>query len=117
MRTWLDDLHPHLHVGSVGRHCSEVAASWSWGVALGGLALWWRRNRSSRGRLRRLLLPDLARARVSAVPVLACQHGSLAGGRPALPVRAGLTWSRHARAEPRRRTPELAPALDGASGP
>ncbi|MEU6205563.1 PepSY domain-containing protein [Micromonospora musae] len=31
-----------------------------WVGALGGLALWWRRNRSSRGRLRRLLLPDLA---------------------------------------------------------
>lgn len=69
VRTWLDDLHRNLHLGVLGRHYSEFAASWLWVIALGGLALWWRRHRGSRGRARRLLLPDLAARRACAVPV------------------------------------------------
>ena len=52
--TWLDDLHRNLHLGVVGRHYSELAASWLWVIALGGLALWLRRARG-----RRLLVQDL----------------------------------------------------------
>lgn len=38
--TFLDGLHRHLQLGEPGRIYSEVAASWLWVVALGGLALW-----------------------------------------------------------------------------
>ncbi|WP_213457283.1 PepSY-associated TM helix domain-containing protein [Rhizomonospora bruguierae] len=73
LMTWLDDLHRNLRLGVVGRNYSELAASWLWVVALGGLWLWLRRLRESRrsngvpgkangrgrGWIRRLLLPDL----------------------------------------------------------
>jgi uncharacterized iron-regulated membrane protein len=52
--TWLDDLHRNLHLGVVGRHYSELAASWLWVIALGGLVLWLRRARG-----RRLVVQDL----------------------------------------------------------
>ena len=51
-RTSIDYLHRHLMLGEPGRIYSELAASWLWVVALGGIALWWwRRNprRSSAG--------------------------------------------------------------------
>ena len=35
--TWLDDLHRNLHLGETGRLYSELAASWLWVIALGGL--------------------------------------------------------------------------------
>lgn len=38
--TWLDGLHRHLNLGEPGRIYSEVAASWLWVIALGGLYLW-----------------------------------------------------------------------------
>jgi len=40
LRTWLDLLHRELHLGEVGRLYSELAASWLWVAALGGLAVW-----------------------------------------------------------------------------
>lgn len=39
-RTWLDDLHRGLLLGDVGRNYSELAASWLWVAALGGIVLW-----------------------------------------------------------------------------
>ncbi|MEU4087352.1 PepSY-associated TM helix domain-containing protein [Streptomyces aureus] len=59
LKTWLDDLHRNLHLGATGRYYSEIAASWLWVLVLGGLILWWRRQRRNRT-ARRLLLPDLA---------------------------------------------------------
>lgn len=50
-RTWLDDLHRGLLLGDVGRVYSELAASWLWVAALGGVVLWLtgrRKNRTSR---------------------------------------------------------------------
>lgn len=47
-RIWIDYVHRHLHLGEVGRYYSELAASWLWLVALGGLFLWWRRRSTSR---------------------------------------------------------------------
>ncbi|MHA3019747.1 PepSY-associated TM helix domain-containing protein [Mycobacterium sp. BMJ-28] len=38
--TFLDGLHRHLQLGEPGRIYSEIAASWLWVVALGGLCLW-----------------------------------------------------------------------------
>ncbi|EIV94674.1 PepSY domain-containing protein [Frankia sp. QA3] len=95
LTTWLDDLHRNLHLGPVGRNYSEVAASWLWVVATGGLVLWVARRRRTR-RARRILLPDLAargRRRTMA------WHGStgvwLLVGLLFLSA-TGLTWSRYA---------------------
>lgn len=40
LRTWLDKLHQGLLLGDVGRLYSELAASWLWVAALGGVVLW-----------------------------------------------------------------------------
>jgi uncharacterized iron-regulated membrane protein len=60
LSTWLDGLHRHLQLGEPGRLYSELAASWLWVVALGGLTLWWTRHRSERrrGERARLLTPS-----------------------------------------------------------
>ncbi|MDR6352585.1 PepSY-associated TM helix domain-containing protein [Pantoea sp. SORGH_AS_0659] len=39
-RIWLDQLHSGMLLGSFGRIYSELAASWLWVAALGGVALW-----------------------------------------------------------------------------
>jgi uncharacterized iron-regulated membrane protein len=97
VKTWFDDLHRNLHLGVVGRHYSEVAASWLWIIALGGLALWWRRHRDARAKARRLLLPDLsARKGVRRTRGWHAATGVwLAVGLLFLSV-TGLTWSRYA---------------------
>jgi uncharacterized iron-regulated membrane protein len=95
--TWLDDLHRNLHLGVVGRYYSELAASWLWVLVLGGLILWWRRHRTTRGRLRRLVAPDLAAKR--GVRRTRGWHAAtgvwLAVGLLFLSA-TGLTWSRYA---------------------
>jgi uncharacterized iron-regulated membrane protein len=48
MRTWISNLHRSLNLGEPGRVYSEVAASWLWVVALGGLGLWIDRIRRRR---------------------------------------------------------------------
>ncbi|MFI6761018.1 PepSY-associated TM helix domain-containing protein [Micromonospora sp. NPDC050417] len=125
VRTWLDDLHRNLHLGVVGRHYSEFAASWLWVVTLGGLALWWRRQRGARGRVRRLVLPDLAARK--GVRRTRGWHAStgvwLVVGLLFLSA-TGLTWSRYAGANfstgldaVDARTPELSTSLTGAGRP
>lgn len=97
LMTWLDDLHCHLHLGVVGRHYSELAASWLWVVVLGGLFLWLRRQWTGRRRLRRTVLPDLAAK--PGVRRTRGWHASvgvwLALGLLVLSA-TGLTWSRYA---------------------
>jgi uncharacterized iron-regulated membrane protein len=93
--TALDDLHRNLLLGDLGRHYSEIAASWLWVVALGGLVLWLRRRRRT-SRLRRTVLPDLsARGRRRTLS----WHGAvglwLIVGLLFLSA-TGLTWSRFA---------------------
>lgn len=51
-RTMLDYLHRHLLLGEMGRAYSELAASWLWLSALGGLFIW-HRNRKMTPRLHR----------------------------------------------------------------
>ncbi|RKS06742.1 putative iron-regulated membrane protein [Nocardiopsis sp. Huas11] len=95
VRSWLAELHRSLHLGDAGRLYSELAASWLWVVALGGVILWTARRRREH-RLRRTLLPDASatgRARTMS------WHGSvgvwaLAG--LALITATGLTWSQYA---------------------
>ncbi len=48
LRTWLSDLHRNLHLGETGRLYSELAASWLWVIAGGGLVLWFSRRRALR---------------------------------------------------------------------
>ncbi|CAM5242061.1 PepSY domain-containing protein OS=Streptomyces alboniger OX=132473 GN=CP975_32620 PE=4 SV=1 [Streptomyces alboniger] len=88
LRTWIDELHRDLHLGETGRLYSELAASWLWVIAGGGLVLWFGRRRSQRklrgttGRRRTLSL-----------------HGSV-GVWAALGLiflsATGLTWSAYA---------------------
>ncbi|PZG21653.1 peptidase [Micromonospora craterilacus] len=95
--TWLDDLHRNLHLGELGRHYSEIAASWLWVLALGGVILWWRRRRNGRGRVKHLLVPDLSAAK--GVRRTRGWHATtgvwLALGLLVLSA-TGLTWSRFA---------------------
>jgi uncharacterized iron-regulated membrane protein len=62
VRTTIDQLHRHLLLGEPGRVYSELAASWLWVVALGGLALWiarWRARRAAgRADARDLFRPE-----------------------------------------------------------
>lgn len=53
LRTTLDYLHRNLMLGELGRNYSELAASWLWLGALGGVWLWWRgRQRRAAGKAR-----------------------------------------------------------------
>ncbi len=60
LSTWLDGFHRHLQLGEPGRIYSELAASWLWLVALGGLYLWFAKSRKERrrGRAGRLVGVD-----------------------------------------------------------
>lgn len=48
LRTWIDGFHRNLLLGEAGRLYSELAASWLWVAALGGLALWTIRRQRER---------------------------------------------------------------------
>ncbi|WP_031482170.1 PepSY-associated TM helix domain-containing protein [Streptomyces bicolor] len=48
LRTWIDEFHRDLHLGETGRLYSELAASWLWVIAAGGLVLWFTRRRALR---------------------------------------------------------------------
>ncbi|MER7992268.1 PepSY domain-containing protein [Micromonospora chalcea] len=37
-----------MHLGEIGRHYSEIAASWLRVFVLDGVILWWRRRSSTR---------------------------------------------------------------------
>ncbi|MBN3264849.1 PepSY-associated TM helix domain-containing protein, partial [Pectobacterium brasiliense] len=54
-RTWLDYLHRGLLLGDVGRNYSELAASWLWVAALGGIVIWWSTRHLSSATKRRKL--------------------------------------------------------------
>jgi uncharacterized iron-regulated membrane protein len=94
LMTWIDDLHRNLHLGTVGRHYSELAASWLWVLVLGGLTLWLTRQWKGRRRLRRTVLPDLSASGVRRTRGWHAATGVwLAIGLLALSA-TGLTWSR-----------------------
>ncbi|MFE7772430.1 PepSY-associated TM helix domain-containing protein [Streptomyces sp. NPDC057445] len=93
IRTWLSGLHSNLQLGETGRIYSEMAASWMWVVALGGLLLWIGRRRAAR---KALFLPD--RAATGRRRTLSW-HGSVGlwavVGLVVLSA-TGLTWSTYA---------------------
>ncbi|MCZ0979417.1 PepSY-associated TM helix domain-containing protein [Streptomyces diastatochromogenes] len=93
LRTWIDGLHRDLHLGDLGRNYSELAASWLWVIALGGVLLWVGRRRKNR---RALVLPE--RGPKSRRRTLSW-HGSVglwAALGLVLLSATGLTWSRYA---------------------
>ncbi|MFG2466204.1 PepSY-associated TM helix domain-containing protein [Streptomyces canus] len=96
LTTWLDALHRNLNLGVPGRYYSEFAASWLWVLVLGGIVLWWRRQRGTRT-ARRLLLPDRAAKKgVRRTRSLHAVTGLwIAVGLLVLSA-TGMTWSRYA---------------------
>ena len=100
LRTTIDQLHRNLVLGEPGRLYCELAASWLWVVALGGLALWiarWRARRSAG----RASVPDLIRPErgASGPRRIVTRHGALGIwvllGALFLSS-TGLTWSTYA---------------------
>ncbi|MFD3328889.1 PepSY-associated TM helix domain-containing protein [Streptomyces sp. NPDC058701] len=93
LRAWLSEFHSSLHLGEFGRNYSELAASWLWVVALGGLALWIGRRRE---RASELVVPD--RTATGRRRTLSW-HGTVGlwavAGLVVLSA-TGLTWSRYA---------------------
>ncbi|MEU8403012.1 PepSY domain-containing protein [Nonomuraea sp. NPDC048892] len=93
VRAWISGLHRHLNLGEPGRVYSELAASWLWVVALGGLLLWLARRRSHR---RLAVVPE--RRTIGSRRILSW-HGSIGVwtvlGLLALSA-TGLTWSTYA---------------------
>ena len=96
--TWLDGLHRHLNLGEPGRLYSELAASWLWVVALGGLWLWLIRSaRDHRdGRMHRVVMPDrTARGRSRTLSWHGATGVWLLAGLLFLSA-TGITWSTYA---------------------
>lgn len=95
LRTWISSLHRNLHLGEPGRLYSELAASWLWVIALGGLVLWISQYRRARGRARLFTVDRSARGRAHTVN----WHGAMgiwvAVGLIFLSA-TGLTWSTYA---------------------
>ncbi|MFJ2770654.1 PepSY-associated TM helix domain-containing protein [Streptomyces sp. NPDC087300] len=88
LRTWIDGLHRDLQLGEPGRLYSELAASWLWVIAGGGLVLWFGRRRA-----RRKLRGTKGGRRTLAL------HGSVGAWAAAGLVflsATGLTWSTYA---------------------
>ncbi|RVW11308.1 PepSY domain-containing protein [Prescottella agglutinans] len=125
MRTWISQLHRHLHLGEPGRIYSEIAASWLWVIALGGVYLWVRRYRTAKARNgsaapRLWTVKRGGRGRNGALG----WHGAIglwiALGLVFLSA-TGLTWSKYAgenigdlRADLGWGTPSVSKSLDGA---
>jgi uncharacterized iron-regulated membrane protein len=95
-RMTIDQLHRNLLLGEPGRLYSELAASWLWVVALGGLVLWVSRWRARRAAVRDLVRPEPG---VTGRGRTLSRHGSLGVWLllGALFLSAtGLTWSTYA---------------------
>ncbi len=101
LSTWLDGLHRHLNLGEPGRIYSEIAASWLWVVALGGLYLWFVKVAGDRrrGRRARIVTVDRTASGFSERSRTLNWHGAtgvwLLAGLLFLSA-TGITWSTYA---------------------
>lgn len=93
MRTWISNLHRSLNLGEAGRIYSELAASWLWVVALGGLVLWIDRVRRRRQASPKKARPASGRARTV---WLHGTTGTITLAAFLFLSATGLTWSSHA---------------------
>ncbi|MFE2941401.1 PepSY-associated TM helix domain-containing protein [Streptomyces sp. NPDC059255] len=93
VRTWLSEVHRHLQLGEPGRIYSELAASWLWVVALGGLLLWTARKRASK---RALVVPERGATGRRRTLSLHGSLGMVAVTGLVLLSATGLTWSTYA---------------------
>ncbi|MFB1296770.1 PepSY-associated TM helix domain-containing protein [Mycobacterium sp. pW049] len=98
LSTWLDGLHRHLNLGEPGRIYSEIAASWLWVVALGGLYLWSVKAAGDRRRGRKTRILSVDRTTTGRSRTLNW-HGAtgvwLLAGLLFLSA-TGITWSTYA---------------------
>lgn len=93
LRAWLSEFHSSLQLGEFGRIYSELAASWLWVVALGGLGLWIGRRRKRKAEL---VLPD---RKATGRRRTLSWHGTVglwAVAGLVLLSATGLTWSKYA---------------------
>ncbi|WP_328970704.1 PepSY-associated TM helix domain-containing protein [Streptomyces sp. NBC_00239] len=120
LRAWLSDFHSNLQLGESGRIYSELAASWMWVVALGGLALWIGRRRACRSEL---VLPDRKATGRRKTLSWHATVGLWASAGLVVLSATGLTWSTYAGANIDElqtglggATPSVSATLDGAAG-
>ncbi|MCB5169296.1 PepSY domain-containing protein [Streptomyces bambusae] len=120
LRAWISGLHANLQLGETGRIYSELAASWMWVVALGGLALWIGRRRSRRSAL---VLPDRKATGRRRTLSWHATVGLWATAGLVVLSATGLTWSTYAgenigQLQDRLggATPAVSAALDGGAG-
>ena len=94
LRTWISNLHRSLNLGEPGRIYSELAASWLWIIALGGLLLWVDRIRRRRtaGRPATGTNPRRVSGRARTVWLHGTTGTALLAGFVFLSA-TGLTWS------------------------
>lgn len=95
LRTWISELHRHLHLGEPGRLYSELAASWLWVIALGGLYLWVERYRRNRDKTRLLTFDRKSKGRNRSLNWHGVAGIWIAVGLVFLSA-TGLTWSTYA---------------------
>lgn len=111
LRMWIDKLHRALLLGDAGRLYSELAASWMWVAACGGIALWWvtrpkRRinNRQQKNRRLHVTLGWLLLAGMLLFSATGLTWSQWAGGNVDK-LRTSLNWL----------TPQVNTRLDGGS--
>ena len=95
VRSWISELHRHLHLGEPGRLYSELAASWLWVIALGGVFLWFERYRRNPDRARLFTFDRRSKGRNRSLNWHGVAGIWIAVGLIFLSA-TGLTWSTYA---------------------
>lgn len=94
LRQWLSEGHRMAWLGEPGRFYSEIAASWLGVLALGGLVLWWTRQRGNRPeKARAMFRIGNAKGRTRNMRWHGAIGAAIALGMVFLTI-TGLTWSK-----------------------